>query len=65
MFSGVWLHSENAVFLLVSHIFLTSKQIYKLKRNKNKNKTFIKLKNLVKLREGGRQSDLQLRERER
>ena len=59
------LHSKNAIFLLVSHIFSASKQIYKLKRNKNQNKTFIKLKILVKLREGGRESDLQLRERER
>ena len=65
MFSGVWLHSKNALFLLVFHIFSTSKQIYKLKRNKNKNKTFVKLKNSVKLREGGRESDRQLRERER
>ena len=27
MFSCVWLHSENAIFLLVSHIFSASKQI--------------------------------------
>ena len=27
IFSDVWLHSENAIFLLVSHIFPTSKQI--------------------------------------
>ena len=65
MFSGIWLHSKNSIFLLVSHIFSTSKQIYKLKRNKNQNKTFVKLKNSVKLREGGRESDQQLRERER
>ena len=61
MFSGVLLHFENAIFLLVFHIlsfiFLASKQIYKLKRNKNQNKTFVKLKNLVKLREEGRESD--------
>ena len=33
--------------------------------NKNQNKTFVKLKNSVKWREGGRASDRQLRERER
>ena len=27
IFSGVWLYSENAIFLLISHIFSTSKQI--------------------------------------
>ena len=68
MFSGVLLHFENAICLLVFHIlsfiFLASKQIYKLKRNKNQNKTFVKLKILVKLREEGRESDWQLRERE-
>ena len=25
--SSIWLYSENAIFLLVSHIFLASKQI--------------------------------------
>ena len=65
MFSSVWFYSKNAIFLLVSHIFSASKQIYKLKRNKNQNKKLIKLKNSVKLREGGRESDQQLRERER
>ena len=40
-------------------------QYINLKRNKNQNKTFVKLKNLVKRREGGRESDRQLRERER
>ena len=51
MFSSVWFYSKNAIFLLVSHIFSASKQIYKLKRNKNQNKTFIELKNSVKQRE--------------
>ena len=37
----------------------------KTKQNKNQNKAFVKLKNSVKWREGGRENDRQLRERER
>ena len=37
----------------------------KTKPNKNQNKTFVKLKNSVKRRKGRRESDRQLRERER
>ena len=37
----------------------------KTKPNKNQNKTFVKLKNSVKRRKGRRESDQQLRERER
>ena len=83
MFSCVWLHSENAIFLLFltfSHPFsqlpnhfynrkfqyINLKQTkIKTKPNKNQNKTFPQFTNSVKRREGGRESDRQVRERER
>ena len=60
--------------ILFSYQFFTFSQLQNKFRNrkfqyinlnKNQNKTFVKLKNLVKWREGGGASDRQLRERER
>ena len=50
MFSCIWLHYENAIFLLVSHIFLATKQNHSQHTNpfSNQNKPILKSKPFLK-----------------
>ena len=66
MFSCVRLHSENAIFLLLSHISQLPNKFYNRKfQYINLKKQKSKQHHSVILREGGRESDQKWNERER